>query len=117
MPTHIELRYVLPRPSTGPELIAAEMMAEGQRKAADLKVDLGAHLINALAWLREPGRLRRRLVEGGPGDPFAPKIAEAMLRAGRTAAEKLGRIDNLRAALDKIEAMPCPCCGREFRGE
>ena len=29
-------RYVLPRPSTGPELVAAVMMVEGHLKAADL---------------------------------------------------------------------------------
>jgi hypothetical protein len=94
------------------------MMAEGHRKAGHLGVGLGIHLANALYWMREPeDRLRRRLAEGGPGDPFAPKIAEAMLQAGRTAAEVLGRIDDLGAALDKIEATPCPCCGREFRCE
>jgi hypothetical protein len=111
-------RYVLPRASTGPELVAAVMMVEGHLKAADLGVNLGTHLTDALFWLREPeSRLRQRLVGGGPGDPFAPKIAEAMLQGGRTAAEALGHIGDLGAALGKIEATPCPCCGREFRGE
>jgi hypothetical protein len=111
-----EPRFELPHPATHSELIAATMMAAGHMKAADLKANLGTHLTNALFWLREPeSRLRQRLVEGGPGDPFAPKIAEAMLQAGRPAAEAIGRIDDLGAALDKIEAMPCPCCGREFR--
>ena len=115
-----EPRFELPHPATRPELIAAAIMAAGHTRAADLGVGLGMHLANALYWMREPEdrlRLRLRLAEGGPGDPFAPKIAEAMLQAGRTAAEALGRIDDLGAALDKIEATPCPCCGREFRGE
>ena len=113
-----EPRFELPHPATHPELIAAAMMTEGHLRAADLGIGLGMHLANALYWMREPeDRLRRRLAEGGPGDSFAPKIAEAMLQAGQTAAEGLGRIDDLEPALDKIEAMPCPCCGREFRGE
>jgi hypothetical protein len=112
-----EPRFELPHPATHPELIAAAMMAAGHIGAADLGVNLGRHLTNALSWLRVPERrLRQRLVEGGPGDPFAPKIAETMLRAGRIEAEALGRIDDLGAALDKIEATLCPCCGREFRG-
>jgi hypothetical protein len=99
--------------------VAAMMMVESHLKAADLGVNLGTHLTNALSWLRESeSRLRQWLAEGGPGDPFAPKIAEAMLEAGRAAAQRLGcpgvAVD---AALHKIESMPCPCCGREFRGE
>jgi hypothetical protein len=61
-------RYVLPRPSTGAELVAAVMMVEGHLKAADLGVNLGTHLTDALFWLREPeSRLRQRLVGGRSG--------------------------------------------------
>ena len=108
----------LPRPATYPELIAAAMMVAGHRKAGDLGVSLGIHLANALHWMREPGdRLRLRLVEGGPGDNWAPRIASAMLTAGRAAAEELGREGDVDAARRKLESMACPCCDRSFGDE
>ena len=108
--------YDLPCPATGPELIAAAMMAEGHMRSSEIGVDLGEHLTNALYWMREPEhRLRLRLAEGGPGDPFAPQIAEAMLQAGRAAAQRLGCANDINMALHKLEAMPCPTCGRAFR--
>jgi hypothetical protein len=115
----LEPRYDLPSPATNLELIAAAMMTEGHRGAADLNVGLGMHLTNALYWLREPdGRLQQRLAEGGPGDPWAPGIAGRMLEAGRAEAQRLGCSSaEVDTALSKLEAMPCPCCGREFRGE
>lgn len=92
------------------------MMAEGHMKAAEIGIDLGEHLTNALYWMREPeDRLRLRLAEGGPGDPFAPQIAEAMLEAGRAAAQRLGHAGDVGDAVHKLGAMPCPVCGRAFR--
>ena len=83
------------------------MMAAGHMKAANLGVSFGMHLTNALkcgcGWS-----------EGGPGDNWAPRIASAMLRAGRAEAQKLGRQGDVDAALRKLEGMMCPCCGREF---
>ena len=55
-----------------------------------------------------------RLAQGGPGDPWAPEIAEAMLQAGRAAALRLGHAGDVSAALHKLESMPCPICGRAF---
>ena len=113
-----EPHYDLPRPATYAELIAAAMMAEGHRKAADLKVALGNALTNALNWMREPeDRLRLRLAEGGPGDPSAPDIASAMLMAGRARARELGREGDVDRAIRKLEGMSCPCCGRAFGDE
>ena len=65
------------------------MMTEGYRKAADLSVALGERLTTVLNWMREPeDRLRLRLAQGDPGDPFAPDIASAMLMAGRARARE-----------------------------
>ena len=109
-----EPRYILPTPATYPELIAAVMMAEGHLKAADLKVDLGERLTAALYWMREPEMRSLRLAQGGSGDPWAPVIAEAMLQAGRAAAQRLGHAGDVDPALHKLESMPCPVCGRAF---
>jgi hypothetical protein len=107
-------RYDLPRPATNPELIAAVMMVEGHLKAAELGVSLGERLTDALYWAREPEGRSLRLAQGGPGDVWAMQIAEAMLRAGRVAAQRLGCAGAVDAALHKIESMLCPCCGRAF---
>jgi len=109
-----EPRYALPIPATNPELIAAVMMAEGHLKAADLKVDLGERLTAVLYWMREPEMRSLRLAQGGSGDPWAPVIAEAMLQAGRAAAQRLGHAGDVDPALHKLESMPCPICGRAF---
>ena len=106
--------FVLPRPPTPPETIAAVMMAEGHLKAADLKVDLGERLTAVLSWMREPEMRSLRLAQGGSGDPWAPVIAEAMLQAGRAAAQRLGHAGDVGPALHKLELMPCPVCGRAF---
>ena len=108
-------RFDLPRPATNPELIAAVMMVEGHLKAADLGVSLGERLVDTLYWMREPEGRLMRLAQGGPGDPASPKIAEAMLQAGRAAAQRLGCASDVSAALHKIELMLCPVCGRAFR--
>jgi hypothetical protein len=108
-------RFDLPRPATNPELIAAVMMVEAHLKAADLGVNLGERLVAVLYWAKEPEMRSLRLAQGGPGDPLAPKIAEAMLQAGRTAAQRLlGCAGDVDVALHKIESIPCPCCGRAF---
>jgi hypothetical protein len=107
-------RYDLPAPPTYAELIAAVMMAEGHLKAADLKVDLGERLTAVLYWMREPEMRSLRLAQGGSGDPWAPVIAEAMLQAGRAAAQRLGHAGDVDPALHKLESMPCPICGRAF---
>ena len=107
--------YDLPRPATHHELIAAAMMVAGHLKAASMGVGLGEHLTNALYWVKEPMALAIRLAEGGPGDPWAPKIADAMLAAGTEAAQQLGDIHGVvSAGLRKLEMMPCPTCGRSF---
>jgi hypothetical protein len=108
-------RFDLPSPATNPELIAAVMMIEGHLKAAELGLGLGERLVNVLYWAREPEGRSLRLAQGGPGDPWAPQIAEAMLQAGRAAAQRLGRAGDAGAALHKLEVMPCPVCGRAFR--
>ena len=54
-------------------------------------------------------RLARRC-----GGPTGAEIAEAMLQAGRAAAQRLGYASDVDAALHKLESMPCPCCGRAF---
>jgi hypothetical protein len=107
-------RYDLPRPATYPELIAAVMMAEGHLKAAELGADLGERLVGVLDWMREPEIRALRLAQGGPGDPWAPEIAEAMLQAGRAAAQRLSHAGDADAALHKLEMSPCPVCGRPF---
>jgi hypothetical protein len=107
-------RYDLPCPATHPELLAAVMMAEGHLRAADLGVSLGESLVAALYWAREPEGRSLRLAQGGPGDPCGPEIAEAMLRAGRAVAARLGRASDVSAALHKIESLLCPTCGRPF---
>ncbi len=108
-------RFDLPCPPTNLELVAAVMMVEAHLKAADLGVDLGERLVAVLYWAGEPEMRALRLAQGGPGDPWAPEIAEAMFKAGRAAAQRLGCASDVSAALHKIESMPCPVCGRAFR--
>ena len=110
-------RFDLPRPATDPELIAAVMMVEAHLKSADLGVSLGERLVDVLYWAREPEGTSMRLARGGPGDPWAPKIAEAMLLAGRAAAQRQGCANAVGDALHKLESMPCPTCGRTFAGD
>jgi hypothetical protein len=110
--------FALPTPATGPELIAAVMMAEAHLKAADLGVNLGERLVDVLYWAREPEMRSLRFAHPGehPGDRWAIEIAEAMIQAGRTAAARLGHASDADAALHKLEFMPCSVCGRAFGG-
>ena len=107
-------RYDLPRPATGPELVAAVMMVEAHLAAADLGINLGEHLIDVLYFAGEPEHRAQCIAYGGSGDLHVSQIAEAMLEAGRYAAQRLGDASVADAALRKLEAMPCPTCGRAF---
>ena len=101
-----EPHYDLPRPATYPEFIAAAMMVAGHGKAGDLGV-LSVSTSQRSPLDAEPGDRRRlRLVEGGPGDNWAPRIASAMLMAGRAAAEELSsfRLANQRIGFLRFAA-------------
>jgi hypothetical protein len=106
--------YVLPRPPTYPELIAAVMMAEAHLKAGEFGMHLGEHLATVLYWAREPEARAMRIAD--VGDRVA-EIAEAMVQAGRATAQRLGCAGDAATALHKLESMPCPTCGRPFHPE
>ena len=109
--------YKLPSPPTNPELIAAVMISEAHLKASELGVDLGERLVDCLYWCDEPEMRALRFADGGPGDSASRAIAEAMVRAGRAAAQRLGYAGGFRAGLRKLEMSPCPTCARPFQPE
>ena len=111
------LLYRLPTPATNSELIAAAMISAARLKASELGADLGERLVDCLYWCDEPEMRALRLTEGGPGDPPSWAIAEAMVQAGRAAAQRLGYTGGFRAGLRKLEESPCPVCGRPFEPE
>jgi hypothetical protein len=110
--------FTLPIPATRPELIAAQMITEGRRKAADFGLHFGELLTTVLYFAREPEARARRIADAG--DRVA-EIAEVMVQAGRAAAQTIPEhlphsehADDMSRALHKLEISPCPVCGRAF---
>ena len=110
--------YELPRPATRPERIAAEMMTGAHLKAAELGLNLGEILTAVLYFAGEPEVRVMRIADAGD---LIAEIAEAMVEAGRVAAQTIpehmphsDHANDMRVARHKLEIMPCPCCWRPF---